>query len=238
MAHEMIDGSYRQTNLPNESREYLLHREALRLAELELRALREKVAEIRRHLPPGPAVKDYELLEGPASLDSGDAPVRAVRLSELFTAPTRSLIVYHLMYGKKNIRPCPMCTDVLASWDGIVPDITDRIALAVTARSPIDRLLAVKRERGWRHLPLYSDLGGAFSRDYRAIAPDGSDIPQILIFTRRDGTIRHFWAGEMGFDSADPGQDPRGAPEPSPLWTILDMTPEGRAPDWYPKLDY
>ncbi|MBF3851164.1 DUF899 domain-containing protein, partial [Burkholderia pseudomallei] len=23
-----------------------------------------------------------------------------------------------------------------------------------------------------------------------------------------------------------------------PLWTILDMTPEGRGIDWYPSLDY
>jgi len=38
--------------------------------------------------------------------------------------------------------------------------------------------------------------------------------------------------------AADPGQDPRGAPDPAPLWNVLDMTPEGRGIDWYPKLDY
>jgi predicted dithiol-disulfide oxidoreductase (DUF899 family) len=38
--------------------------------------------------------------------------------------------------------------------------------------------------------------------------------------------------------SADPGQDPRGAPDLAPLWNVLDMTPEGRGRDWYPKLDY
>ena len=36
MVHEMIDGTYRQTNLPNESPEYLAKREELRLAEIEL----------------------------------------------------------------------------------------------------------------------------------------------------------------------------------------------------------
>ena len=30
----------------------------------------------------------------------------------------------------------------------------------------------------------------------------------------------------------------RGAPDPAPLWTILDLTPEGRGADWYPKLSY
>jgi predicted dithiol-disulfide oxidoreductase (DUF899 family) len=29
------------------------------------------------------------------------------------------------------------------------------------------------------------------------------------------------------------GQDPRGAPDLMPLWTILDVTPEGRCTDWY-----
>ena len=37
---------------------------------------------------------------------------------------------------------------------------------------------------------------------------------------------------------SDPGQDPRGAPDPAPLWNALDMTPEGRRPDWYPSLNY
>lgn len=37
---------------------------------------------------------------------------------------------------------------------------------------------------------------------------------------------------------ADPGQDSYGAPDPTPLWTILDLTPGGRGTDWYPKLEY
>jgi predicted dithiol-disulfide oxidoreductase (DUF899 family) len=38
--------------------------------------------------------------------------------------------------------------------------------------------------------------------------------------------------------TADPGQDPRGAPDPTPLWKLLDLTPGGRDTDWYPKLAY
>ena len=37
---------------------------------------------------------------------------------------------------------------------------------------------------------------------------------------------------------ADPGQDPRGAPDIAALWNILDLTPAGRPADWYPKLSY
>src|SRR5262245_62123444 len=108
MVHEMIDGTYRKTNLPNESAEYLSKREELRQAEIELMKQRERVASLRRELPQGAAVEDYEFIEGPTSLDDGDAPANKVRLSELFTAPDRSLVIYHLMFGKKQAVPCPM----------------------------------------------------------------------------------------------------------------------------------
>src|SRR2546428_2179076 len=85
MVHEMIDGTYRQTNLSNESPEYLSKREELRLAEIELLNTRERVAALRRGLPKGATIQDYEFLEGPASLDEGDEPVRKVRLSDLFS---------------------------------------------------------------------------------------------------------------------------------------------------------
>ncbi|WP_246172412.1 hypothetical protein [Nitrospirillum amazonense] len=38
--------------------------------------------------------------------------------------------------------------------------------------------------------------------------------------------------------TTDPGQDPRGSPDPAPLWMVLDCTPGGRPPYWYPRLDY
>src|SRR5262252_4191009 len=119
MVKEMIDGTYRQTNLPNESAEYLSRREELRLAEIELLRQRERVAELRRDLPLGATVADYEFLEGPASLNDGDEPVRRVRLSELFTAPDRALVVYQFMYGKKQTTPCPMCTAAIDGYNGV-----------------------------------------------------------------------------------------------------------------------
>jgi predicted dithiol-disulfide oxidoreductase (DUF899 family) len=68
--------------------------------------------------------------------------------------------------------------------------------------------------------------------------PDGVDTAALNVFVKRGGKVHLFWAGELGFETADPGQDPRGAPDLAPLWNFLDMTPQGRAPDWYPKLDY
>src|SRR6201988_3084636 len=105
MSKEKTHSTRRQTNLPNESAEYLAKRDELRLAEIELMRHRERVAELRRQLPEGATIQDYVFEEGPADLNAGDAPLRTVRLSELFTAPDRSLVVYHLMYGKKQTNP-------------------------------------------------------------------------------------------------------------------------------------
>jgi predicted dithiol-disulfide oxidoreductase (DUF899 family) len=216
--------------LPNESDDYRRARQALLVEEIELRRHIERVAEQRRSLPPGGAVTgDYRFEGEHGPLD----------FAGLF-GDKSTLVVYSYMFGPQRQRPCPMCTSLLGAWNGEARDIEQRVALAVVARSPIERLLAFKRERGWRDLKLYSDTNGNYSRDYFAVDADGGDGDQaaIHVFTRRDGTIRHFWSGEMGFETADPGQDPRGAPDLMPLWTILDMTPEGRGSDWYPKLDY
>ena len=213
---------------PNESDEYRRARDALLAEEIELRRHIERVAEQRRELPPGGAVTTDYRFEG----ENGPA-----RFADLFDGK-QTLVIYSYMFGPQRERPCPMCTSLLSAWDGEAPDIEQRVALAVVARSPIQRLVAFKKERGWRNLRLYSDVRGDFSHDYHAVSKDGGDDPAFNVFTRRDGTIRHFWSGEMGFATADPGQDPRGAPDLMPIWTILDATPEGRASDWYPRLEY
>ena len=213
---------------PNESPEYRRARQALLAEEIELRRHIERVAEQRRSLPDGGEVPKNYRFEGERG---------PVSLADLF-GDKQTLVTYSYMFGPQRERPCPMCTSLLGAWNGEARDIQQRVGLAVIARSPLEKLLAFKQERGWRDLPLYSDGSGEFSRDYFAIAPDGSDIPGFNVFTRRDGKIRHFWSGEMGFAQSDPGQDPRGAPDLMPLWTILDCVPEGRGTDWYPKVDY
>ena len=75
MVNTIVDGTLRQTNLTNESSEYLAKREELRLAEIELMRQRERVAELRRHLPQGAPIQDYAFEEGPRDLNGGDAPV-------------------------------------------------------------------------------------------------------------------------------------------------------------------
>jgi predicted dithiol-disulfide oxidoreductase (DUF899 family) len=224
-AKELADNC--KVRFPNESAEYRRARTELLAEEIELRRHIERVAEQRRALPPGGEMKDYRFVG-----ESGP-----VNFAGLF-GDKQTLVLYSYMYGPQRERPCPMCTSLLSAWDGEAQDMMQRAALAVVARSPIERLVAFKKEHGWRNLKLYSDTSGDFSRDFHAVGPKGEDYAGLNVFSRRDGAIRHFWSGEMDFGTADPGQDPRGAPDLMPLWTVLDSTPEGRDPNWYPKLAY
>src|SRR5215510_15456027 len=133
MEREKIHGRLRHTRLPNESADYMAKREELRLAEIALMLHRERVAELRRELPPGAIVKDYVFEEGPANLNAGDNPIQKVRLSELFTAPNRSLLLYHFMFGKRNVEPCPMCTMMIDDFNGIAHHLAQNLDFAIVA---------------------------------------------------------------------------------------------------------
>ncbi len=167
MVHEMIDGTYRQTNLPNESPEYLAKREELRLAEIELLNTRERVAALRRDLPKGATIQDYEFLEGPTSLGDGDAPTKTVRLSELFTAADRSLMIYHFVYGKRQAVACPMCTAWIDSFNGVAHHLAQNVDLAIVAAADPSTLRAHARNRGWDKLRLLSAGDSSFTRRFR-----------------------------------------------------------------------
>jgi predicted dithiol-disulfide oxidoreductase (DUF899 family) len=130
-----------------------------------------------------------------------------------------------------------MCTSFVGSLDIPAIDIEQRIAIAVIGRSPVARQLAFARERGWRNLKFYQTVGDDFARDYRALV-DGDEWAAVLVWKRRGDKVHLFWAAEGGPETADPGQDPHLAPDPTPLWNVLDWTPGGRGSDWYPKLSY
>jgi predicted dithiol-disulfide oxidoreductase (DUF899 family) len=124
----------------------------------------------------------------------------------------------------------------MGAFDHKIADIRQRVAIAFTARSPIERLMQAKRERGWTQLPVYSDVSGDFTRAY--VSADDEDMPAYNVFTKQDGIVRHFWSDEISGEMADPGQDPRGAVEMDPLWLLLDTVPGGRGEDWHPSLSY
>lgn len=215
-----------KAHFPNESGEYRAARNALLAEEIELRRLLERVAEQRRALPAGGAIpKDFEFI-------GSNGPLH---LSDLF-GDKDTLLIYSMMFGLQRAAACPSCTSFLTSWNGAAVNLRERVAMAVTARSPIERLLEFQQQRGLPNLRFLSDTSGDYTRTY--VNPDDADMPGFSVFTRREGVIRHFYSPEMSFDMSDPGQDPRGAPDMDLLWQMLDYTPEGRGTDWYPKLDY
>jgi predicted dithiol-disulfide oxidoreductase (DUF899 family) len=211
---------------PNESEAYRAARNALLVEEIELRRSLERVAAQRRALPQGGEIpQDFEFV-------SETGPIR---FSSLF-GDRHTLLVYSMMFGPQRKAPCPMCTSFLTSWNGTAENLSERVAVAVTARSPIERLVQYQQQRGFSNLPFLSDGSGEYTRTY--VNPEDADVPGFSVFSRRDGCIRHFYSGEMSGAMADPGQDPRGSPDLDPLWLMLDLTPEGRGTDWYPKLEY
>lgn len=212
---------------PNDSAAYRAARTALLAEEIELRRQIERVAALRRALPPGGEARDYRFKN-----ESGGT----LGLADLFGRHD-TLVSYFWMYGPQRERPCPMCTAFLGALDIPARDLAQRVAIAVLGRSPVARQLAFARERGWRNLKFYATVGDDFARDYRGLAPDGSEWPALDVWVKRDGRVQHFWGSELGA-TADPGQDARGAPDPTPLWNILDLTPAGRGSDWYPRLAY
>ena len=212
---------------PNDSDEYRTARTALLAEEIELRRHIERVAEQRRSLPLGGNAEPYEFLN-----QDGEK----VGLGDMFSGKG-TLVTYFWMYGPERERPCPMCTSFLGSLDIPIRDISQRINFAVLGRSPVARQRAFAHERGWRNLHFYQIVGDDFARDYRGLAEDGSEWPALDVWVKDGGIVRHFWGAEIG-GTQDPGQDPRGAPDVAPLWTILDLTPAGRGTKWYPKLEY
>ena len=213
-----------------ENARYRAARDTLLKAEMRLRSETEAVAALRRKLPAGgPVAQDYVF----------DAPDGTrVRLSELFAEGRHSLIVYNYMFGPAMAAPCVMCTSILDSLDGASPHVTQRTNLVFVAKSPIERIAEVARGRGWRNLRLLSSAGNTYNRDYFGETEDGSQMPMLNVFVKRDGRVHHTYGTEMLFAPSERGQDGRHVDSIWPLWNLFDLIPEGRGTNWYPKLRY
>lgn len=218
-----------KTPFPGESDAYRAARQALLAEEIEFRRNMTRLAAQRQALPPGPVVeKDYRFKD-----ENGDE----VGLADLF-GDKDALVTYFWMYGPERERPCPMCTNWLGAVNGNAADIKQRVALKILGRSPVARQKAFAAERGWRDLDFVQTVEDAYPKDLGLLPAEGGEYPALAVFKRDGDKVRLFWASEMTGEMADPGQDPRDAPDIASLWSILDLTPEGRDPHWYPKLSY
>ncbi len=232
---------------PNESAQYRDARNALLAEEMALRKQIEAVAAQRRALPPGGEVPEDYLFERIA----GNGMPERVKMSTLF-GRHQTLILYSFMYGPERDAPCPMCTHLLDSVNGGARHVGQRASLYVVAKSPIARLIAWARERGWAHLQFLSTADNNYDADYFG---DSSKVPASIrrerggkdgvnwdetmfnVFRLDKGTVRHFWGSELTWGPTEPGQHHRSGDAVNALWGALDMTPEGRG-QFIPKLAY
>jgi predicted dithiol-disulfide oxidoreductase (DUF899 family) len=223
---------------PGESEAYRSARNELLQAEMNLRRNIEEVAALRRKLPFGGQVpQDYVFDEGSPDLDNS-ASTHQVRLSELFEPDKDTLALYSYMYSPAMAAPCVSCTSILDGLNGTAPHVSQRINFAVVAKSPLERIRAVARERHWRNLRLLSSANNTYNHDYLGEDSKGNQFPSLNIFVSRDGAIYHFFHTELLFAPRDPGQDGRHVDIIWPLWSLFDFTPEGRGEKWYPSLSY
>jgi len=188
---------------------------------------------MRRELPVGGLVKEDYVFHRRGA----DGNEQAVRLSELFAAGQDSLLVYSFMYGPDMKRPCPLCTSILDGLNGNAHHIMQRMSVAVAAKSPLDRIHEFADGRDWSRLNLVSTQGTTYNADYFGETGSGSQMPMANVFVRREDGIHHFWGSELLYHPNESG-DSRHVDLLWPLWNVLDLTPEGRGADWYPKLSY
>ncbi len=227
--------SLHQVRFPGESGDYRSARNELLKAELELRERLEEVAALRRKLPLGGQIKENYVFEEMKS-GSGSETVEQTKLSELFETEKDSLIIYSFMYGPEAELPCPMCNSFLDGLDAYASHITQRVNLAIVARSPIDRIREWSAERGWKHLRLLSSEKNNYNTDYFAQTPEGQQLPACNVFTKTLDGIYHFYSTEALYAPVD--GHPRHVDLLWPIWNFFDLTPEGRGTDWSPQLSY
>lgn len=221
--------------LTDETDDYAAAREALRLAELELADHRERVAARRRALPLGPRVEDYVLVEGREPLANDDDDGQPVRLSELISRPGRALIVYHLMFGKQQSTPCPMCTMWVDGFNGVACHVAQNADLVIVAAADLVELRAHGRHRGWHDLRLLSANESPFKLDLGSEDQAGNQFSMVSVFALdADGTLRHTYSATPSLSEA---RSERGIDSLCATWNLLDLTPNGRG-DWYASLDY
>ena len=142
------------------------------------------------------------------------------------------------MYGPQMKHACPMCTSFLDGLDGNAQHLAQRANLVVIAKSPIERIVEYARGRGWRNLRLLSSAGTSYNRDYHGENEKGAQLPMMNVFVKHGGKVRHFYGSELLYAPEDKGQNARHNDLMWPLWNVLDLTPDGRGGDWYPKLSY
>jgi len=231
-------GNYHDNKFPGESDAYRQSRDELLESEIALRRQNEKVANQRRQLPQGGILKEDYVFEEGAKYLSDTEIIRKTIFSELFAPEKDSLVIYSFMFAPDADTPCPACTSILDSFNGISPHVSDRVNFAVVAKAPLNKIREWARGRGWNNLRLLSSGNNTYNTDYFAENDEWGQMPAINVFNKTDDDIYHFYNTELLYAPSEDGQHPRHADPFWPLWNLFDITPEGRGTDWFPKYSY
>jgi len=128
-----------------------------------------------------------------------------------------------------------MCTMWIDGYNAVARHVAQNADLVIAAAADLPTLRAHARRRGWRNLRLLSCGDSTFKHDLGSEDREGNQDSTISVFTRdADGTVRHFYTAHPRM--ADDVME-RGIDLLSPVWNILDLTPQGRG-DWYAALSY
>lgn len=178
-------------------------------AEEELKALKKRVAELRRTVA-GETVEDYPFQTSAGPRD----------LSELF-GDKNDLILIHNM-GKQ----CAYCTLWADGLNGFLPHLENRAAFALASPDDPSTQQEFAKGRGWK-FTLVSTQGSSFTRDMGYESDTGGQLPGVSTF-RKDASGEITRVGTAPFG---PGDEFCG------VWHLLDLLQDG-ANGWGPKFGY
>lgn len=217
----------RRRPIPGEDETYSIARKALLAEEIDLRRRMRQVADIRRTLPAGPLLKPYKF----KSLDG-----EANTLEQLF-GERDTLMIYACDFGKLGLSP--RCYHFLAALQGNIDALRTRTEFAVVSDASGAEMKSFAEHHHWRPMTSYEIIDPDFSRDMHLVGRFDHFIGTLMVCRKTAEGIRLFWKSEMSEDMADGSETPLDMFEFGSIWTLLDLTPDGRSPaDRHPRDPY
>ena len=179
----------------------------------DLEKAKQRLAELRRQMPPEP-VEDYEL----------KGPDGAVKLSAMFGDKSDLILVHNMGSG------CPYCTMWADEFNGVLHHLESRAAFVVVSPNHPKVQQDIAKKRGWR-FRMYSAAGTTFIEDMGFGSEqefyDSHAMPGVSVFHRNAGgsIVR------VSRDFFGPGDLYCG------VWHLFDLLRDGPG-DWEPQFSY
>jgi predicted dithiol-disulfide oxidoreductase (DUF899 family) len=178
--------------------------------EMELLALKTKIAEAKRSLPRR-TISDYAF-----KTHAGDEVV----LSDLFGDKSDLILVHNMGTG------CPYCTLWADGFIGVLKHLENRAAFVVVSPDAPQVQRKFHEGRGWNFRMLSAE-GTTFNKDMGFEDGDGGPLPGVTTFHKRpDGQVERIASAPFG-----PGDDF------CIVWPFLDLLATGQD-GWEPKYKY